>query len=63
VLTEAKPLPSPTWGMVVLCLYVIWSGALYLIIKTLWSDARPPMEQRSILLLLLTRPISLELSW
>jgi signal transduction histidine kinase len=60
---EASPLPWPAWGMVVLCLFVIWSAALYLLIKTLWNDARPRMEQRSILLLLVTGPISLALSW
>ncbi len=60
---EASPLAWPTWGMVVLCLFVIWSGALYLIIKTLWNDARPRMEERCILMLLVTGPISLALSW
>jgi signal transduction histidine kinase len=60
---EASPLPWPTWGMVVLCLFVIWSAALYLLIKTLWNDTRPRMEQQVILLLLVTGPISLALSW
>jgi signal transduction histidine kinase len=60
---EASPLPWPIWGLVVLCFFWIWTGGLYFMIKAVWNNARPRLEQQGLLLLLATGPVSFGLAW
>ena len=60
---EASPLGWPAWGLVVLGLIWIWSGALYQFIAALQFTPRPRWERTAISLSLLGGPLAYGLSW
>ena len=60
---EASPLNWPTWGLVVLGLIWIWSGALYQFITALQSTPRPRWERNALYVSLLGGPMSFALVW
>ena len=60
---EASPIGWPAWGLVVVGLVWIWSGALYQLIGALQAEPRPRWERRTVYLSLLGSPLSFGLSW
>jgi signal transduction histidine kinase len=60
---EASPIGWPAWGLVVLGLVWIWSGALYRLIGALQPSPRPRWEQRVVYLSLLGSPLAYGLAW
>lgn len=60
---EASPMDWPAWGLFVLGLIWIWSGALYQFIAALQFSPRPRWERNIIILSLLGGPLAYGLSW
>ncbi|MFP8779418.1 sensor histidine kinase [Hydrogenophaga sp. RWCD_12] len=60
---EASPLGWPAWGLFVLGLIWIWSGALYQFIAALQFSPRPRWERNTIYVSLLGGPLAYGVSW
>ena len=60
---ESSPLNWPAWGLAVLGLIWIWSGALYQFIAALQSTPRPRWERNVLYVSLLGGPLTFALSW
>lgn len=60
---EASPMDWPAWGLFVLGLIWIWSGALYQFIAALQFSPRPRWERNIIVLSLVGGPLAYGLSW
>lgn len=60
---EASPLSWPAWGLVVLSLIWIWSGALYQFIAALQTEPRPRWERIALHMSLLGGPLAFGLAW
>jgi signal transduction histidine kinase len=60
---EDSPIDWPAWGLFVLGLIWIWSGALYQFITALQFKPRPRWERNAVLLSLLGGPLAFGLGW
>jgi len=60
---EASPLGWPIWGLVVLVLFWIWSAAIYLMVRAVWDEARPRLEQMGVATVILAGPPAFALAW
>ena len=60
---EDSPMHWPAWGLVVLGLIWIWSGALYQFIVALQFNPRPRWERNAMTLSLLGGPLAFGLGW